>query len=175
MSFVMRDSNQSRTETQFLIVLSALVLTFGIPVFLSFQGDKSNVTKTVAKAILTEVPVQVREPSSEKVTTLSQSSTSVTFNLPCNKEPEKKTVDSSFVRLEGTGCGASKKIEIQNVSNGFSASLFFTEGNSFTTDFIDLQEGENELKVHRFQADGTDSLKTVHIHRRAPSSNLATH
>jgi hypothetical protein len=153
-----------RSEIQFIWVLIALVILFGIPMLSSFQADHHEVAASVAIAEK-EAP---RAPASASVTPMISATEKIaTFKLNCKDKSPSQEVSSNYLRIFGSLCGLdSESVQITNSSNGFQASIFMSENDNFSTDFIDLQEGENQLQVNFLDADGHKMLKTLHIYRK---------
>jgi hypothetical protein len=63
-------------------------------------------------------------------------------------------------------CKESKslnKIIIENQSNGFKAQVFKLEANNFKTDYIQLNEGLNKLKLEVILKDGQKLAESLEI------------
>jgi hypothetical protein len=54
-----------------------------------------------------------------------------------------------------------KSIEVENLTNGYSATVFETQKSHFTTDLINLKKGENQVQIEFHLTDGTTSKKTI--------------
>ncbi len=68
-----------------------------------------------------------------------------------------QTVEARWVRLTGRPCQSdptADSIEIRNLTNGYIGTVFSAQTDQFTTDFIPLQEGNNEILVRLGHADG---------------------
>ena len=163
----MREKNLSKIETQFLGVLAAVVAMVGVPVFFSFNPESSKITQTlkIADAMTSRNPSSLASPAP-----VSDRS-AVIVRLPCGRELPLQKVNSNYVRLNGKACAGVNSVEITNTSNGFSASIFLGKDKTFSTDFIDLKEGDNELKIRELTSGHEESFKTFHIQRRSPASN----
>ncbi len=79
--------------------------------------------------------------------------------LPCWDLPEvaEQPISSRWVRLTGRPCQSGalpESIEVNNLANGYSGTVFATQKDAMTTDFIPLEEGNNEIMVRIGQADG---------------------
>jgi hypothetical protein len=161
----MSSKQEVRSELHFMFVLLLLVAVAAVPVFLSFHSDEKD---PVVVEVKHELPV--REPASQPEV-VGANTKAATLHVGCKKEVQQQEVSSNYVRIEGAPCASTDSIQIVNQSNGFSASVFFNRDNSYTTDFIDLSEGDNELKLNIANSDGTQTQKTVHVSRRIPASN----
>lgn len=61
---------------------------------------------------------------------------------------QPQTVEARWVRLTGRPCQSDtgpEQIEIRNLSNGYVGTVFVAQNDQLTTDFIPLQEGQNEI------------------------------
>lgn len=65
-------------------------------------------------------------------------------------QKDRKT-GARWIRLTGRDCGGgadAERIAVRNLSNGFSATVFPTQGRQgLTTDFIPLREGRNQIQI----------------------------
>jgi hypothetical protein len=90
------------------------------------------------------------------------------FELKCDDgEPRLETANPRF-RLKGEACASGDsallKTQVQNKSNGYVATVFHRTPTSFTTDYINLSEGQNEIDV-RFETDKGMVEKTITVVR----------
>lgn len=81
------------------------------------------------------------------------------FELSCASDHQTLETLKTRFRLKGDVCSPtlseeSLKTQIRNISNGYVATVFRKGPSSFTTDFINLNEGENTIKVVFEGADG---------------------
>ena len=113
-----------------------------------------------------------RLPASERSMTLNANEVSSvsTFQFDCNTP--SLTLDGNQVRWVGKWCAGKEweKLEVVNQTNGFTASVMALRDLNFTTDFVDLAEGENEFSFKATLADGEVVQKTVKVFRRSPAS-----
>ncbi len=68
---------------------------------------------------------------------------------------EPQTIEARWIRLTGKPCQSDPgvhDIEIRNLTNGYVGTVFGTD--TFTTDFIPLQEGRNEILLRLGQGAG---------------------
>lgn len=70
--------------------------------------------------------------------------------LPCwdASESAEQPVSARWVRLTGRPCAtdaAPESIEVRNLTNGYAGTVFGSEVNLMTTDFMPLQSGTNEI------------------------------
>jgi hypothetical protein len=93
------------------------------------------------------------------------------FEINCQDIDQKLETSSTRFRLKGQACtdeSAALSTQIQNKSNGYIATVFHRDPQSFTTDYINLNEGVNEIAV-RFDTSGGPIDKTITI-VRSPTS-----
>lgn len=91
-----------------------------------------------------------------------------TLQLNCKNAASSNPwqVKASLVRLSGYGCvkkGAN--MDIVNHTNGRIATVFPLEEDGFTTDYMDLSEGENEVSITTQEVDGPPKVTQVKIIR----------
>jgi hypothetical protein len=168
-----KSPHKAQAEFRFLLIMLVLVALLGVPTFISL----TQAPPLEAQAIqLNQVNNETRTPASlsfdsnQIMTAPSQKSSTSLLNLDCKRKNLKKEVDSSYVRLMGSPCKNTDGLEIVNKSNGFSASVIFIRGRNFTTDFIDLSEGENNLEITETQDNGTKISRNFTVFRRTPAT-----
>lgn len=93
---------------------------------------------------------------------------SLVMMLDCNLKNEV-VIDARFLRLKSKNIQCFKEglrsAKIENRTNGFTGSvLYFNSG--FTTDFIELSEGSNEIYFSAVDNKGRELAQTVRILRR---------
>ena len=103
-----------------------------------------------------------RQPSSippEK--TVSELTKSMDF--PCSDGAKVKTGarQIKFVSLNPCGLKNVKSIAVENLTNGYSATVFETKKSHFTTDLINLKKGDNQVQIEFHLTDGTIAKKTI--------------
>lgn len=80
------------------------------------------------------------------------------------KSPEK--VDRSLVMISFKLCGKLNSVTnlaLENQSNGFKAQIFKIEKNKFKTDYIQLNNGVNRLKLEAVLKDGQKIEESLEI------------
>lgn len=77
-------------------------------------------------------------------------------------------VFGTHLRLKGLLKGM-KASSITNETNGFTAAVF-DAGTEYSTDFIELREGANTIKVELEDPKGQKITKKLEVTRRAPAS-----
>ncbi len=150
---VLMDRNQSRMA---LLKATALVLLGTTWVFWSF------VYATRPEAVspsTTPLEALIRLPAS--LPAVVQPTTKVLPPIEMNvaaldcwdlKNESDRSTDARWVRLTGRACdfrGNSENVTVKNTSNGYSATVFDSNGR-LTTDFIPLQMGKNDILI-RFE------------------------
>ena len=101
------------------------------------------------------------------------------FEFSCS-EPKQifETIKPRF-RLKGVACNDNPQIEaseksedlnpgatqVQNESNGYVATVFHRTPTNFTTDYINLSQGENKIKII-FETDNGKIEKSLIVIRR---------
>ena len=132
-------------------VMSAVVFATLAEPPAGFAAQDSTLVSTAAS-----FKIDSREPAAVSPNVISESLggtkglQAVELTLPC--EPTKNNFVNavSAVRLTGSNCGPKREIssvEVLNDANGFSATVFFPDPNSFTTDYVALMPGENNIKL----------------------------
>lgn len=87
----------------------------------------------------------------------------IDFTLPCDGSLSRFASGVVQVRISGKLCDkpglketrAISSSEIRNTTNGFSATVFFPKSDSFTTDYMTLSRGKNQIRIlHQLKAGG---------------------
>lgn len=97
-------------------------------------------------------------------------------DVPCGTNDLTVETQYTRMRLKGENCVSnnSPKTEIKNTSNGYVATVFHKQDFSFTTDYINLVEGMNEINLVFETPEGVASQRKIVINRApasAPSKN----
>ncbi|NJL24071.1 MAG: hypothetical protein HC902_02065 [Calothrix sp. SM1_5_4] len=78
--------------------------------------------------------------------------------VPCwDKEGLRQEAGARWIRLTGKACGGSygaDAVFVRNQANGYMATVFPTEDDGMTTDFIPLESGKNEILIRFDQGQG---------------------
>lgn len=166
-------SQVQKAESRFLLLVGTFAILFGVPAVLSFLKAPDVQSLSVQKLeARTPASVSTQEGDSQALLTAAvpaSNSTSL-IQYDCESTSLQEEVRGSYVRFTGLPCKNVEDLEITNQTNGFSAAVIFTKGHKFTTDFIDLKEGENDLLINVVQSDGTKVAKTFKVVRRVPAS-----
>lgn len=159
-------------ENRLLVVTLVVAVLLGIPAvksIVSYPG-KSDTTLALASRA-----AESRRPSSidlvEQTQSVNSFSKSISIDLGCEAEETQSVGSASHLRLRGSACPSpGEVVAITNLSNGFTAEVIALKIGGFTTDFIDLRGGVNEIKVSRRDAsDGQIKQQTIKV-LRAPAS-----
>lgn len=92
-----------------------------------------------------------------------------TLEWDCRDAKDVPVVKGSHVRLKSKYCDKTEKPEVRivNRANGYTASVFLA-AKGFSTDFIDLREGLNEISIEWTSAKGEPVRRAFHV-RREPA------
>lgn len=112
----------------------------------------------------------MRGPAAIKPTGLSaqdlKSHLKVDLNCGLNKKPELK-VKGPWAQLKGRMCKPKKSdkvvVEITNMNNGFTASVFDLGVQEYQTDLIQLDQGSNKIRVRFVSPRGAVEEQTLVI------------
>ena len=160
-------------EQRFLLITILLVGLIGAPAVYSVVKDPTQ-TKSARKSSASKA--SARQPANiEKASETGRNriqSKSVVIDFPCKDQGKVHDVDGTLLRLRGGSCISDKweKVAVVNQANGFTGSVIFLKDNKFTTDFIDLQEGENKLEIQGVDEKGQTVSRTLTVNRRMPAS-----
>lgn len=110
--------------------------------------------------------------SPSPVESVSEATTSklgrpVVLDHDLNSSKQDLKVDGTHLRLRGLMRGHQLQA-VKNNSNGFTAAVF-DRGDSYTTDFIELQEGANEIALELSDKQGHPVTKKIKV-ERSPAS-----
>ena len=154
------------SESRFLIGTAVLVAFVGIPSFISLLKEPSS-SAILSSRVEHVESTGVRVPASvgeRVVDATTVGSTAMTAYLDCNDLEPKIVTDANQIRLITSNCGKAADVEVTNSTNGYTASVFNQE-RGFTTDYLDLSSGNNEMVIK--SKDKT--LKFV-VSKRLPAS-----
>jgi hypothetical protein len=157
-------------EHQFLFLTLILAIAVGIP------AGRSVVMEPEFPQPVSEE--SSRSPAAVAVATVEDRNLSwnkaknVTVELDCKNLKINSEVDASHLRLMSSNCGWSDVV-IKNSRNGYTASVVNLGLNKFTTDFIELADGENLLEVSGKDSQGKTVAKEFRVQRRMPASEVS--
>lgn len=90
------------------------------------------------------------------------------LDLPCS-EQDQFISGTDLLRIRKPNCGKLKsqlvKSAIRNDSNGYVATVFQMHEGGFTTDYIQLQPGVNQLEIENEFSDGSVEKRLLKIQR----------
>jgi hypothetical protein len=163
-------SPREKTESQFLMITGTLVVLIGGPAFYSLMKEPVAETAKIVRAE-SRTPASYAGKETEKAATSSADKSAAVVHINCDQKVALDEVQAAYVRLTGLPCKQVEDLKITNRTNGFTASVIFKKDNLFTTDFIDLKEGENDLEVVSYLGDGSKTTKKFKVNRRMPAQN----
>ena len=154
---------QQHPELKVLLITGLIVLLIGAPAAYSLVQDSSSSVIVLENG--DRAPASIRD-ADELAEKTQGAAKSITLNLDC-QETFLREVVGTHVRIKGHVCTKEKvtNVSVVNSSNGFTAAVIFTKGNEFTTDFIDLQDGQNNLIVSALDSRGETISRPLTIHR----------
>jgi len=154
----------SQSDSRFLTLTGTVVVTLGLPVLISLlQNAKQDVV--VSPAVATG-----RTPASEQSVVPSTKLGVEVIELGCGDKEVTQSVDSSRIRIRGKDCKNQSDLSIENSTSGYLASIVEHRPGEFTTDYIDLAVGENQIHVQAKDERGNLLSKVLKLSRRAPAS-----
>jgi hypothetical protein len=160
-------------DRHFVAVTSMLVLALGAPAVYSLLREPRKVDATLALAEVSgrrqpaSVILQKTDVLQEK--TKSKIGKSLSIDIACDNR-DLGEIQVSHLRLRGVHCGSlSGEVTIKNESNGFTAQVIDLKDKNYTTDFIDLTEGTNQLIISRKGPEGQIQEQKIQV-RRLPAS-----
>jgi hypothetical protein len=172
--------SSSSLDRHFLTITGLLVFALGAPALYSVIKEplKADARLDMHGVSLDNTKVSSqRQPAAVILTEETHAHTalktgfskSLSVDVPCeNKDIGELQV--SHLRLLGTSCGQlGVEVSVQNISNGFTAEVIGLKDAKYTTDFIDLKEGENHLKITRKDSEGKIEEQLIHV-KRLPAS-----
>jgi hypothetical protein len=165
-------------EKKYLLLTLSIIFLVGTPALFSMIQEPS-AKRDIASSSSGRSPASVekKNPVSSEPTGRNQiKAKSVTMDYHCEKaEAEdssyEEETDGNLLRLKSDACLSDKwkNVSIVNQTNGFTASVIFLK-QGFTTDFIELAEGDNKLAVQGIDQNGQVFEQVLNIKRRAPAS-----
>lgn len=161
--------NRAEIESRFLTITAVLITFIGVPAFFSVMKDPTTETVKVYKVDQGRQPASIELHESKYASPETAEKVS-TIQIDCQAPTDSQEVASSLVRLTGNNCGEGKEFQVTNQTNGYTASIVMLRNNQYTTDFIDLKEGPNQLEVVVQNENGQAQKKSFIIHRRQPAS-----
>lgn len=143
-----------------IIWTSGLVLLFGTigAAFMLQPPSSYQIHASVGPAKSGRAPSSVSHSTAFVVKPERILSQAVDLTIPCpankleTKQEEKSVVEAGVkqVRISGPSCVKGDELastEVLNSANGFSATVFYPNAKSFTTDYISLAKGINRIRI----------------------------
>lgn len=150
------------SENSLIGITFLLVVGLAYPAFHSLMDESES-------GLVTQVPkafAQERSPSSiSEVATHPAILSTADFDFSCVANDAKaQDIAEAFIQFQGKSClGKSTEgaeVEIVNRRNGYTASVFFVGVESYKTDLIQLEDGENEI-AFRYKERNGKSIERV--------------
>ena len=121
-----------------------------------------------------DAPPTIFQSNSQALVRNVASTEETLVDLDCQSEAQALETASLRFRLKGSPCSDDKKdqprsTQVKNNSNGYVATVFHRSAQEFTTDFINLNEGSNEIEV-RFETDDGVLQKKLTVVRTPASA-----
>jgi hypothetical protein len=154
-------------ERRFLSITGLLLVILGVPAIVSvFQEPDVYMAQTSSRAPASIVPVSATVHAVEGGRNQVKAK-SVTIQLNCETQDPDQTIDGTLLRLKYSACKDQvwKNISVVNVSNGFTAAVIDLQQKGFTTDFMDLNEGDNTVEVVASTESGSAVHRTFKVTR----------
>ncbi len=156
-------------DNHILAATFALVLLLGIPTFKSLTEQTPVAVPAAAVAGAKSIPARgiASIPTKEKAVT-SALPHFTQFDLNCNRNAVKPVVvHGGYVQFQGKSCLQKKSaegLEIVNISNGYTASIFNSGADKYQTDLIQLKHGDNEIAIRYRESSGKPVEQIIRIH-----------
>lgn len=93
------------------------------------------------------------------------------FSVSCEAAAESTFAPTiQQVRLRGKTCLPSSKArlttaQVRNMTNGFVATVFTPDDTRFSTDYINLKDGQNQIMIEMSFSDGTNFARKLMFSR----------
>ncbi len=161
-----------------LLKISLLTLAMTSWVFWSFvistrpdqgEADPLQALVRLPASIPSQLPDQVQNVFKAEVKVFEPIEME-TVQLPCwdAEDAGENEVSARWVRLTGKTCqtvSSAEAVSVRNVTTGYVATVFPTQKNRMTTDFIALQVGKNDLVIRLEKGDGAIVESRVSFYR----------
>lgn len=171
-----KQSSREKIESQFLLITGVLLSLIGGPAFFNLVKEPVLETAKITRQD-SRTPANVNDTQEKTIYTenkkaIIEKNAILKYNCEEELADDKKNqeVNSSQLRISGNGCKKQNQISISNKTNGFTAEIIFTKEGQFTTDYIDLSVGQNDLEVVSILKDGSQVKQNIKVSRRAPAS-----
>jgi hypothetical protein len=166
---------KTRDKDARLLMTFLIFIFVAVPVTSSIFESPRAANKAISQNLQVSMDGLGRSPASvsaSKILEPAQVSSGMTFEFDCNKP--SLDFSESQIRWTGKWCAGKEwtNLEVVNQTNGFTASVMPMKDLKFTTDFVDLVEGENEFSFKATLAGGEVVQKTIKVFRRMPTSQV---
>ncbi|MCB0340622.1 MAG: hypothetical protein H6626_13565 [Pseudobdellovibrionaceae bacterium] len=147
----------SKIRVSIFSITTFLVVIMGALVYFSLVSPPPIVIGTALDS--TRSPASIVSPSAGPISEAVSDEVMPTINLGCLDRGHIKPIDSkaSYVRVTGKFCNSRKSptdtLVVKNSKSKFVASVFLVDGREFTTDYINLLPGQNEIFVQFGEGD----------------------
>lgn len=174
-SYMAKRSFFKNPEFQFLSIVAALVCLLGVPALSSVLSEPAleesmDMAAPRSPASVGDSVVEVKSEADLRNPSMNVAK-SVTVAWECNSN---KSVDAegTHLRLTGSLCNdfSAGSLQVKNQTNGYTASVIMIDPESFTTDFIELQAGENTFEISGLDKKGQTIVKQFTVKKRVPAS-----
>jgi len=157
-------------EVRFILVSLSILVVIGIPAAYSLVQDPTQ-KMTEVESSGSRQPASTVEAAAGEVRN-SAKAHSVTLDWNCQAQATSEEVDGTHLRLKGHLCGQQKtdSFSIVNQSNGYTAAVILTKNQEFTTDFIELKDGDNQFQIAYLDAKGNKEIHHLTIKKRMPAA-----
>ena len=143
---------------KFIVANLMISSILGLSIWYQVQEYQSNPNQQVKAGGVAVVTAMTRTPAAipEEVRIFPRTQTKIkelTFdnefikNIECQGKDKLIKTKSDSIILAGKSCAQIVQINITNLSNGYTASVFNMEDKSYKTDLIPLDVGANDLSI----------------------------
>lgn len=155
-------------EAKIILVFFAVLTVLTILTNIDFNSDKTVTRKSLENLnseIVSVKPNLLRGPASVNK---DKDSLILSKEFLCNSPAEvvQEKVSKHMVMINFKMCRETKNVReifMENQSNGFKAQIFKLEANNFKTDYIQLNDGLNKLKLEVILKDGQKLAESLEI------------
>ena len=158
------------SEAKFIILFFIGLTAVTVLSYVDLFSDKKTSLKSLENLnheIVSVQPSLVRAPASVEPNT--DSFTTLSKDFLCKNKAHtllQDKVSKHMVMINFKICKELKSVSeiiIENQSNGFKAQIFKLEANNYKTDYIQLNEGLNKLKLEFILKDGQKLAESLEI------------
>lgn len=169
--------NLRRRHKSIIVALLCLMTTSAVSAYYILKPNHVAEQTTLGRLPASIEPLKLvaNEPTFFESKKKATASFETTLKLDCqdlfanNAKLTSATVSSGHVILKFSRCNSTitemKKIELVNKTNGYNAQLFKLNKAELNSDFIQLDEGENQLEFEISLNDGQKKLQILKIQR----------